>query len=303
MSVTPPRPKGPPLNAMRAFEAAARLSSIVGAAEELGVTPGAVSQHVKTLEEWAGVALFRRHAQGVALTAAGAGLVRPFTDAFDAVAQATHALRDQRPEREVHIAALPSVAQLWLPRRLAQVRAAFPNVKISVTALEKPPSLSRELFDLSLFFGAPPLEPDQIAVIPDVIAPVAAPGLAEQLAQKGDLCAAERLVDRSWAEDWALWLAKTQIQIGEERRAAQYSLYSLAVEEAKSGAGVLMGHLCLLEDAMGTGALVRVSGEAVETGRALLLSLPHKHRRQKHVDDVVEALLSVAPAGGSQARP
>ena len=172
-----------------------------------------------------------------------------------------------------------------------------------MAAVEIKTSLYRELFDLSLFFGAPPFEPDQIAVIPDVIAPLAAPGLAEQLAETGNLCAAERLVDRSWAEDWALWLAKTQIQIGEERRAAQYSLYSLAVEEAKSGAGVLMGHLCLLEDAMGTGALVRVSGEAVETGRALLLSLPHKHRRQKHVDDVVEALLSVAPAGGSQARP
>jgi len=295
MSVTPPRPKGPPLNAMRAFEAAARLSSIAGAAEELGVTPGAVSQHVKTLEDWSGVALFRRHAQGVVLTAAGAALVEPFTGAFNAVAEATHALRDLRPEREVHIAALPSVAQLWLPRRLAKVRAAFPNVKISVTALEKPPSLSRELFDLSLFFGAPPYEDEQKIIVPDLIAPVCAPTLAAQLTTNDDFTSAERLVDRSWAEDWTLWFARTQIHIGEAPRAAQYSLYSLAVEEAKSGAGVLMGHLCLLEDVLGSGALIQLCDAMVDTGRSLVLSLPHKSRRQQHVDDVVDALFSGKP--------
>ena len=71
MSVAPPRPKGPHLNALRAFEAAARLGGFRMAAGELGVTPGAIAQHVKALEEWAGAALFERQSQGVVLTALG----------------------------------------------------------------------------------------------------------------------------------------------------------------------------------------------------------------------------------------
>ena len=77
MSVAPTRPKGPPLNAMRAFEAAARHNSFVAAAEELSVTPGAISQHVKALEGWAGVDLFRRNAQGGDADARRAQPARP----------------------------------------------------------------------------------------------------------------------------------------------------------------------------------------------------------------------------------
>ncbi|MCX8955298.1 LysR family transcriptional regulator, partial [Ruegeria sp. NA] len=155
MSVSPKRPKGPPLNAMRAFEAAARNISFVAAAEELNVTPGAISQHVKTLEGWAGAALFRRNAQGVELTPEGQSLVAEFTRAFDQLADAARALRNLKPNADFHIAALPAIAQLWLPKRLRQIRSQFPDISFSVTALEAPPSLGRELFDLSIFFAPP----------------------------------------------------------------------------------------------------------------------------------------------------
>ena len=128
MSVAPRRPKGPPLNAMRAFEAAARHISFVAAADELNVTPGAISQHIKTLEAWAETPLFKRNAQGVALTRAGQSLVTAFTDAFDSMAHATRALRNLNPNPGFHIATLPSIAQLWLPKRLARARAQFPQI-------------------------------------------------------------------------------------------------------------------------------------------------------------------------------
>ena len=64
MSVSPPRPKGPPLNALRAFEAAGRMGGFARAAEELGVTPGAISQHISTLEGWTGTLLFERRSHG-----------------------------------------------------------------------------------------------------------------------------------------------------------------------------------------------------------------------------------------------
>ena len=82
MAVSPLRPQGPPLNALRAFEAAARLGGFAAAAEELCVTPGAVAQHVKTLESWADALLFERRSQGVRLTAIGEHVLADFVSAF-----------------------------------------------------------------------------------------------------------------------------------------------------------------------------------------------------------------------------
>ena len=93
MSVSPPRPNMPHLNALRAFEAAARLGSISAAAQELFVTPAAVAQHVKSLEAWAGEKLFKRNPQGVELTPLGAGILPEFISAFDELGDAVNKLR------------------------------------------------------------------------------------------------------------------------------------------------------------------------------------------------------------------
>ena len=287
MSVAPKRPKGPPLNAMRAFEAAARHVSFVAAADELNVTPGAISQHIKTLEDWAGTALFRRNAQGVELTASGASLVARFTLAFDALADATRALRNMAPEVDFHIAALPSVAQLWLPSRLSKIRAQFPQITFSVTAIEDPPNLSRDLFDLAIFFDNPNGSPDSKPICDDNIVPVCAPGPRTETL---DFQTATLLHDQTWLDDWALWAKETGTQIGDPLRGAKFSLYSLAVEEAKAGAGVLIGHLCLLEAALATGSLQRASKLTCNTGRALCAQMPDERRRRPETDQVVELL-------------
>ncbi|MEM1238126.1 MAG: LysR family transcriptional regulator [Pseudomonadota bacterium] len=287
MSVAPKRPKGPPLNAMRAFEAAARHVSFVAAAEELNVTPGAISQHIKALEGWAGTPLFRRNAQAVELTVAGKTLAPEFMAAFDGLADATRALRNLSPASEFQIAALPSVAQLWLPKRLAKIRVQFPEMSISVTAMETPPNLARELYDLSIFLGNSDRSPDQMILCADEIVPVCAPGLLENLTRFDD---APLLHDQTWIEDWAIWSAKTGEALQNPKRGAQFSLYSLAVEEAKAGAGVLMGHLPLIEDALSSGALVRAHPAAYETGRHLVAELPHVSRRRQ-VTQELSALL------------
>ena len=287
VSVTPKRPKGPPLNAMRAFEAAARHVSFVAAADELNVTPGAISQHVKTLESWAGTPLFRRNAQGVELTGAGASLLPKFRAAFDGLADATHALRNLKPDADFHIAALPSVAQLWLPKRLARVRAHFPQINFSVTAMETPPSLARELFDLSIFIGRPDDTPDQICLAPDEIAPVCAPLLKDRLT---DLDSAPLLHDQTWLDDWPIWSRATGLALQNPERGARFSLYSLAVEEAKAGAGLLMGHLCLIEDTLATGALVKADARSCETGRFLLVSVPEVPRQRPETKRVVAVM-------------
>jgi LysR family glycine cleavage system transcriptional activator len=93
MAVSPPRPKDLPLNALRAFEAAARLGGFAAAAQELGVTPGAVTAHVKTLEAQLGAALFERTARGVELNALGQRVLPGFIEAFDALGEAVQTLR------------------------------------------------------------------------------------------------------------------------------------------------------------------------------------------------------------------
>lgn len=123
------------MNALRAFEAAARLGGFLSAAEELCVTPGAVSQQIKTLELWTGASLFRRRSQGVELTDLGRDVAADFSAAFDAMGMATRALQNGAGRGKISIATLPSVAQLWLSPRLPTLRAAFPEIEISISAM------------------------------------------------------------------------------------------------------------------------------------------------------------------------
>ena len=291
LSVIPKRPKGPPLNAMRAFEAAARHVSFVTAADELNVTPGAISQHIKALEGWAGTPLFRRNAQGVELTPEGQSLVSDFTAAFDKLADAARALRNLEPKTDFHIAALPSVAQLWLPKRLRRIRAHLPDMNFSVTAMESPPRLSRELFDLSIFFAVPDGSPNKIAVSRDKIIPVCAPALLDRWQGGNGFEGVPLLHDQTWKDDWVTWSQNTGCHLEDDKSGPQFSLYSLAVEEAKAGAGVLMGHLSLIENALASGALTIAHTQSCQTGRSLVIQLPQRTRRRPETDRIV-ALLS-----------
>ncbi|MGR3548017.1 MAG: LysR family transcriptional regulator [Roseovarius sp.] len=274
MSVSPPRPKGPPLNALRAFEAAARLGGFANAAEELCVTPGAISQHIRTLEDWLGAALFERRSQGVRLTALGAEALPGFARAFDAMGAAVHGMRSAARHETLHIAALPSVAQLWLSPRLPAVRAALPDLRVSVSAIETPPNLARDLFDLSLFIRSPTGARGEQVLAQDMILPVCAPEIAARLRNPADLAGETLLHDALWPEDWALWARVMMSDLRLPTDGPRYSLYAIALEEARHGAGVLMGHLSLVNSALEDGSLVAPFAAPVPTGKALVLEHP-----------------------------
>ncbi|CUH65934.1 Gcv operon activator [Thalassovita gelatinovora] len=269
MPVHPPRPTGPALNALRAFEAAARLGGFSKAAEELCVTSGAVAQQVKGLEDWAGADLFERQPQGVVLNDLGRQVLPLAERAFDQLAATVQEIRAVASPNRLHIAALPAVAQLWLSPRLPAIRRALPDLVISVTAMEQAPNLGRDPFDLTLFLGDP--EDGQV-VATDEILPVCAPDVAGRVMQVADLAQLPCLSDSSWSQDWAVWL---QARAGAETpqlRGPVFSLYALAVQEAVNGAGVLMGHQCLIEQDLKAGRLVSPFPQAVPTGKALVLT-------------------------------
>jgi DNA-binding transcriptional LysR family regulator len=265
MAVSPPRLPDLPLNALRAFEAAARLGGFAAAAAELGVTPGAVTAHVKQLEAVLGAALFVRAPRGVELTPLGARVLPELSAAFDGLSEVGRRLRAEARPRQVHIATLPAIAQLWLSPRLPALRAAYPAISISITAMEAPPNLKRAGFDLCLF-------PDDhlgTIVAEDRIFPVCAPGMAAQVQRAEDLAHVPCLTDTAWRSDWAVWLAHMGSDV--VPRGPVFSLYALALEEAVNGGGVLMGHAALVGRHLEDGRLVRPLDGEVTLPRALRL--------------------------------
>ena len=270
MPVSPPRPKGPPLNALRAFEAAARLGGFSRAADELCVTSGAITQQIKGLEEWVGAALFERQAQGVKLTRAGAAVAADFTAAFDDLGRAVQKMRTTAGVRVVQIAALPSIAQLWLSPRLPAIRRAYPDLTISVTALETPPNLLRAGFDIGIFYSNAPASVRHIRLQQDEIFPVCAPEVAVGLTVRSDLESAVQIGDTTWAQDWVIWLGSGEVA----RKGPSYSLYSLAVQEAVQGAGVLIGHRALVAAHLAAGTLQEPFQNRIRLDQHLALMLP-----------------------------
>lgn len=290
MAIAPLRSKGPHLNALRAFEAAARLGSFTAAAEELSVTPGAITQHIKSLEAWAGTPLFRRHARGIALTPLAEELAPGFTRAFDQLGLAVQALRTKAAPGKVKVAALPSIAQLWLPPRLGRLRKAAPEISVSVVAMETPPNLAREPFDLTLFYKSGPLDEGETEVTKDRIFPVCAPEIAARLTSLSDLNAETLLHDGAWANDWDMWL-NAQPGTGSIARAGVvHSLFSVALEEARHGGGVLIAHEALVAPLLASGELVRPFPAALELAARIVARFTPAFARSPAYEPLRQAL-------------
>lgn len=298
MPLSPPRPSLPSLNALRAFEAAARHEGFVGAADELCVTTAAIAQQVRALEDWVGRPLFHRKARGLQLTSEARAMLPRLVEAFDALAGAAHGLRRHAERQEVQIAALPCVAQLWLSPRLGAMRKAFPNLEFSVVVLENPPDFTRDLFDFGLFFVDGSL-PNCTAhtLVEDRLFPVCSPqllaGRSVDLASLADMTL---LHDARWRNDWARWLRHAGDRRVDARRGSTFSLYSMAVEAAIEEAGILIGHSSLLQVPLGDGRLLAPIDTAALLGPPLSLILPEGRGLEGGTEAVVAWLRETAPA-------
>jgi LysR family glycine cleavage system transcriptional activator len=308
MPIEPPRPRLPPLNALRAFEAAARHESFTAAAQELGVTPAAIAQQVKSLEAWMRRPLFVRLSQGLRLTPAARQALPAFMRAFDDLGSATQGLRRAASPEELRIAALPSVAQLWLQPRLRGLRRQFPHLEVSVTALEQPPSFVREPYDLAVFYlgeerAAEPAPGQPVSDLverrplePDWLFPVCSPRLAGKGKPHLQLSALSDLVllhDGTWRDHWSLWLEFAGASGIDARKGPTFSLYSLALEAALDGVGFLIGRRSLVQPLIDKRRLV-VPFEAVMPAPTRLHVLRPKAARRDAALDAVADFLSAA---------
>lgn len=292
MSIDPPIRRSLSLNALRAFEASARLGGFAPAANELLVTPGAVAAQVKALERDYGAALFERHAQGVRLTALGERVRSDFTAAFDVLEQAARDLRRLAAPRHVHIVASPALAHLWLGPRLQRLRTTLKHVEISVTAVEEPPDLKRGPFDLCLFYRET-VASNQIRVCDEAVFPVCVPSLAEKLAEPSDLTRVPCIADVGW-RDWDVWVSAVMPDRRFSPQGPGFSLYSISLQQALLGAGVLIGRRSLVQPHVASGALVAPFRFEVPLGLTITAWLLPEARHNEAVQEVARALPMMA---------
>lgn len=248
----------PPLNALRAFEAAARHNGFIAAAEELHVTSGAVSRHVKLLEEHLGVALFRRHAKGVDLTKPGQRLLPVLTEAFGKIEHAAAQL--SAGSGDLRLICPPALSIRWLFPRLQEFRERHPEIGLRVTTdFYGETGFDTAEYDLGLSLEHIPGRPAHITarpLFPMLLSPACAPGLLP-LDSPGDLARATLLHDRPRSTDWQIWLDHFGIDGIDPAQGETFPNLDMAARAARYGTGVLMADLVLCQEEFDSGALVQ----------------------------------------------
>lgn len=284
-----------PLGALRAFEAAARLESFRLAADELAVTPTAISHRIRELEETLGLKLFDRQVRKVSLTVAGQRLFPVLRDGFDAFAEALRTLCPEEGETVVTLSALVGfTARLLLPR-MAEFRASHPNVQLRLHASDDTVDLRSGAADIAIRYGYGPF-PGLVAepLFVETFAPVFSPNLA--LASSQDL-RGQPLLHCEWrhpAADtptWARWAQVAGLADLDATPRLVFTDDSHAYQAAVGGLGVAMGSLSLVRDELETGLLVQPFGPVIEGRPYHLLRLPTASRAVMAVHDwLLEAL-------------
>ncbi|MEQ8344060.1 MAG: transcriptional regulator GcvA [Sneathiellaceae bacterium] len=256
----------PPLNALRAFEAAARHLSFKDAAEELNVTPAAISQQVKLLEEHVGAPLFRRLTRALVLTEVAQLALPALRAGFDLLADANEILASDTRQSVLTVSVAPSFGAKWLVPRLSRFQQAHPEIDVLIDAVDKVVDFERDNVDIALRFGAgdyPGLE--VIRLFADRLFPVCSPALldgAHPLRRPEDLRHHHLLhYQKPHSSDadpaWAMWLRAAGVEGVDGRRGPRFTAYTLALEAAVTGQGVALVESSLVDDDLCSGRLVR----------------------------------------------
>lgn len=284
----------PPLNGLRAFEAAARSLSFTKAAEELNVTPAAVSQQVKSLEEYFGVTLFKRLTRALMLTDAGQMVLPILQEGFDKLAEADHILRNRRDDRILTVSVAPSFGAKWLVPRLERFRRAYPDYDIRIDATDARADFKRDNVDIAMRYGLgeyPGLVSE--CLLTEVAVPVCSPRLLEgehPLRTPDDL-RHHTLLHIQWkmesdaAPNWRMWLKAAGLDDIDPDRGPQFSLESMAIQAAMDGQGVSLISSALVAEDIAAGRLIRPFPEEIiqQTKFCYFLVYPESHLQQAKV--------------------
>ncbi len=250
-----------PLNALRAFEAAARLGRMSDAAEELGVTHSAISRQVRGLEDILGVPLFEGARNRLVLSDAAQDLRPALTAAFDGIEDAVSRVTD--PERRsLDVSCLGTLTMRWLIPRLFSFQDAHPAIDIRLTSDDAPVDLRRQRIDVAIRVGSGGW-PEDATVNPlfeDRVGPVLSPGLcsADRLSDWRDLVGCPLLHTKTRANAWADWCATAGASLDLAGR--QFEHFYFMLEAATAGLGVAIAPEVLVQDDVAAGRLTAPFG-------------------------------------------
>ena len=261
-----------PLNALRAFAVSARHLNFARAADELHLSPTAVSQHVKNLEARYGVRLFHRLPRGLALTDEGRAILPAVAASFDRLAESLQQLKDGCPRETLTLGVVATYAVGWLLPRLARFQAACPHVDLRLQTHNNRVDLAAEGLDAAIRFGDGHWHGTQaVPLLQAPLAPLCAPALALRLKQPQDLMDVPLL--RSYrVDEWNQWCAVAGVPVPPLRGMVFDSSLALA-EAAALGVGVALLPTVLFQRDLAQGRLVRPFDVEVSVGRYWLTRL------------------------------
>jgi LysR family glycine cleavage system transcriptional activator len=250
----------PPLNALRAFEAAGRLCSFKDAAAELHVTQGAISQSVRVLEDWLGASLFERHNRRVILTPSAKLYLAAIGPLFEQLSLATAKFgRPDSAVRTLSVSAPATFTLRWLVPRLDTFRAQFPGIDVQIQTSNKPVESLKERYDMVIRGG-----PDTLygyatrTFLAEERLPVCSPTLLQRLALRvpDDLTQHTLLHTSSLPRLWPDWLASAAIPTLKPAATVVFDHFFLTLQAAIDGLGIAMGPTALIASDLQTGRLV-----------------------------------------------
>ncbi len=266
----------PPLNALRAFEVAARVHSFTAAARLLRVSQGAISHHVAQLETFLGVALFHRSGRQVQLTPEGAEYARAITDALERVEQATSRLTEGSRHRALRIKLFPSVAIKWLISRVAEFHSLHPDLELRITTTPRLVRLDPTEDDFSIQIGnlpQPGVHYDPLIAIE--LLPVCAPAYLQShsaIVAPADLLECVLLSSVQRPDDWHLWLHTAGLTRYVLPSGLTFGNSALAYQAAIDGIGVAIAQKELVRDDLDSGRLLPAHALSVSTAETYFLA-------------------------------
>ncbi len=298
-----------PLNALRAFDAAARHKSFKRAADELSVTPAAISQQIRSLEDFLGVELFRRSNRSLVLTDAAELSLGPLAAGFEHLEDAVDRITASKRDHVLRISVTPSFASKWLVPRLASYYEQHPDAVVKITASMAITDFKSEQVDLAIRYGAgsyPGLYGEKL--LAERVFPVCAPSLLDKgtpLCSESDLTQFTLIHDDSFADDtsaptWPMWLKAAGIAMPDGVPAIHFNTHLLAIEAAVAGRGVALARASIAGEDLKAGRLVQPFSAEVAIDFAHYIVLPEEHLANEQVTDFIAWLKAEVAEGEAE---
>lgn len=257
-------PARPPLDSLDTVCVVARHDSFSAAAEALGLTHGAVSRRVATVEAWLGTALFERHGRGVRLTPDGQRFVSRVEAAFRLIDEAAVRWRRRRGPEVVRVSVVPGFAKLWLFERLAALEQGDPALRIEIAVEGRNADVEGGEVDLAVRYGAgnwPGLQ--AVRLLPERLYPVAHPDLARRVGASPDGMLQAPLLHDSDLTGWRTWFATGGIALKPRPQDRRFEDYTLVLAAAEAGLGIALARAPFSDRAIRAAGLVRLGEHEV----------------------------------------